>query len=140
VIVGLGIDLTDRRRIEGSVSRFGARFLNRVFTPGEQAMAERRKGDAGAYYGTYAKRFAAKEAAGKALGTGLGQGVGWLDIEVISGPNNRPELRFYRKAADHLAALIPAGWVAVSHLALTDEGDLAMAQVILSARPGSLTD
>jgi holo-[acyl-carrier protein] synthase len=140
VILGLGVDLTDRRRIEGSVRRFGARFLDRVFTPGEQAAAERRKDAAGAYYGTYAKRFAAKEAAGKALGTGLGQGISWLDIEVIAGSNNRPELLFHRKAAEHLAALVPVGWVAISHLALTDEGDLAMAQVIVSARPGHLTD
>lgn len=140
MILGIGIDLTDRRRIERSISRFGQRFIDRVFTFGEQALAERRKASAAAYFGTYAKRFAAKEAAGKALGTGLGQGVGWLDIEVVYGLNNRPELRLHGKAAEHLAALVPEGWWAKTHLALTDEGDMAMAQVILSAQPLVLTD
>jgi holo-[acyl-carrier protein] synthase len=136
VILGLGIDLTDRRRIEKSIQRFGTRFLKRIFTADEQALAERRRADPAVYYGTYAKRFAAKEAAAKALGTGLGQGVSWQDIEVRLTALGRPELVLHRRAAEHLVALLPGEcWEPMVHLALTDEGDLAMAQVILSAVP-----
>jgi holo-[acyl-carrier protein] synthase len=135
MILGLGIDLTDRRRIEASFQRFGQRFLDRIFTEAEQEIAQHRAANSAVYWGTYAKRFAAKEAAGKALGTGLGQGVGWRDIEVVRSPLGRPDLCLHGQAAVHLAALVPNGCAPAIHLALTDEGDLAMAQVIISAVP-----
>lgn len=134
MILGIGNDLTDIRRIESSITRFGDRFLNHVFTPAERAFAEQRK-EAKAYYGTYAKRFAAKEAAAKALGTGIAEGISLLDIEVCSHPSGQPFLRLHRKALETLHAMTPPKWEPRTALSLSDEWPLAQAYVIFSAVP-----
>jgi holo-[acyl-carrier protein] synthase len=131
VIIGLGSDICDIRRIERSIERFGERFLVRVFTPVEIAKAERRSGKMRA--GTYAKRFAAKEAMSKALGTGFRQGVFMSDLEVVNQPSGKPTMRLSGAAAKRLAALTPAGMRAQIDITLTDEYPYAYAQVIISA-------
>jgi holo-[acyl-carrier protein] synthase len=134
MIIGMGNDLVDVRRIERALKRFGSRFEQRVFCEAERALAARRKG-AGARMvaGTYAKRFAAKEACAKALGTGLKEGVSWQDIEVVNDDLGRPSLRLSGKALKRLEALTPPGRRAVMHLALTDLYPYAQAMVVLSA-------
>ncbi|MDE3060955.1 MAG: holo-ACP synthase [Pseudomonadota bacterium] len=132
MILGLGSDLTDIRRIEKSLERFGVRFENRIFTPAEQKKARSRPLAVAA---TYAKRFAAKEACAKALGTGLHRGVFWRDMEVINLPSGRPALHLSGGALKQLEALMPKGMKAVIHLSLSDEYPLAQAQVIISAEP-----
>lgn len=134
MILGIGNDITDIRRIESAITRLGDPFLARVFTENERAFAERRKGSK-AYYGTYAKRFAAKEAAAKALGTGIAQGVSLQDIETCSRSNGQPFLCLHRKAHDRLLAMTPAGWVPKMNLSLSDEWPFAQAYVIFSAIP-----
>ncbi len=129
-MLGLGIDLCSIERIERSIERFGQRFLNRVFTPHEQAKAERRVLTRAA---TYAKRFAAKEAASKALGTGFRRGVFFRDISVTNEASGRPTLALTGGAADRLAALTPAGHKAVIHLSLTDDHPWAQAIVLITA-------
>lgn len=131
MILGIGSDLADTRRIARSIDRFGARFLERVFTPVERAKAERRRLKAE----TYAKRFAAKEACAKALGTGLSHGVFWRDMGVVNLPTGQPTLELTGGAARRLAAMLPEGHEAVIHLTMTDEGPLVSAQVIISAVP-----
>ncbi|CUW40139.1 holo-[acyl-carrier-protein] synthase 1 [Magnetospirillum sp. XM-1] len=130
MIIGLGNDLVDIRRIEDSLERFGERFVAKVFTEEEKATAERRVGAARS--GAYAKRFAAKEALVKALGK---QGVGWRDIEVRNDGEGRPCLRLSGGAAALLARRIPEGMQARLHLTLTDEYPLAQAVVIIEAVP-----
>jgi holo-[acyl-carrier protein] synthase len=130
MIVGLGSDLCDIRRIQGSLDRFGERFTHRVFTDLERAKADRRKDRAG----TYAKRFAAKEACTKALGTGM-RGVAWKDMGVINLPSGKPTLALSGGAARALERLIPTGMKAVIHLTLTDDHPYAQAFVIIEARP-----
>jgi holo-[acyl-carrier protein] synthase len=130
VIVGLGIDLCDIRRVEKMLARYGDRFPRRCFTDIERAKADSRAARAA----TYAKRFAAKEACAKALGTGLGRGVSWRDMGVVNDPLGRPTLRLAGGAAARLAALIPPGCEAHVHLTMTDEYPLAQAQVIIEAR------
>ena len=131
MIIGLGSDICDIRRIEATLARYGARFTARVFTPGEQAKADRRAARAG----TYARRFAAKEACAKALGTGLRQGVYWRDMEVVNLPSGQPTLRLSNGAARRLAAITPVGLVARIDLTMTDEPPYAQAIVVISAVP-----
>ena len=133
MILGVGTDLIDIRRIERTLERFGERFVARVFTPAEQARAERRIDRAAAY----AKRYAAKEACAKALGTGFRQGVYWRDIGVVSRRSGRPTLELRHGAADRLAALTPAGMTARIDLSLTDEAPYGHAIVIISAEPAA---
>jgi holo-[acyl-carrier protein] synthase len=130
-IIGLGSDLIDIRRIEKSLSRFGQRFIQRVFTTEEQARSERKRHRAA----SYAKRFAAKEACAKALGTGFSQGVFLRDIGVINLSTGQPTLRLTGGAKARLDALTPAGMVADLHLTLTDEPPLAQAMVMIVATP-----
>ncbi|HRN89702.1 holo-ACP synthase [Hyphomicrobium sp.] len=131
MIIGIGNDLIDIRRIEATLLRFGDRFLDRIFTDVERTKSDRRRQRAA----SYAKRFAAKEACAKALGTGFGQGVYWRDMGVINLPSGRPTLALTGGAAEHLASLVPAGYVARIDLTLTDDYPLAEAVVIISAVP-----
>jgi holo-[acyl-carrier protein] synthase len=131
VILGLGNDLCDIRRIERTLARFGDRFVERVFTEAERAKAERRGGAGRA--ATYAKRFAAKEACAKALGTGFSGGVFLRDIGVVNLPSGQPTLQLTGAAAERLAALVPAGMRPAIALTMTDEHPLAEAVVIISA-------
>jgi len=131
VIIGIGSDITDIRRIEKSLTRFGERFIARVFTDTERARAERRPGPAA----TYAKRFAAKEACAKALGTGMRRGVFWRDMGVVNTRSGRPTLALTGGAAARLAEITPAGHAPVVHLTLSDEPPYAQALVIIEAAP-----
>ncbi len=133
MILGLGSDICDVRRIEAVIARHGERFLRRVFTPQERARAERRTEALRA--GTYAKRFAAKEAASKALGTGFRQGVFLQDLCVVNLPGGQPALRLSGGAAARLAAITPRGMAARIDLTMTDELPYAFALVIISAVP-----
>ncbi|MDB5365211.1 MAG: 4-phosphopantetheinyl transferase [Rhodospirillales bacterium] len=135
MIIGVGSDLCDIRRIAKTIERFGDRFLDRVFTPAERAKAERRAGAPGALAATYARRFAAKEACAKALGTGLRRGVFWRDMGVINLPSGQPTLNLTGGAAARLQAITPAGMTAAILLTLTDEPPIAEAMVIIEARP-----
>lgn len=130
MILGLGNDLIDIRRIEKTLDRFGERFILRVFTEHESRRAERRPMNRAA---TYAKRFAAKEACAKALGTGMRHGVAWRDMGVINLPTGRPTLRLRGGAARRLAMLTPSGFEPRIDLTLTDDYPLAEAVVIISA-------
>ena len=131
MILGVGNDLIDIRRIEKTLARFGERFITRVFTE-----VERRKSDGRAQRAaSYAKRFAAKEACAKALGTGLRHGVYWRDMEVINLPSGRPTLRLTGGAAKVLKELTPDGYEARIDLTLTDDFPLAAAIVIISGLP-----
>jgi holo-[acyl-carrier protein] synthase len=129
MIIGMGSDLCDIRRIQKSLDRFGDRFIQRVYTPIEQAKAERRRNKAD----TYAKRFAAKEACAKALGTGIHNGVYWRDMGVVNLPSGKPTLALTNGAADRLHALMPPGFTPVIHLSLTDEHPYAQAFVVIEA-------
>ncbi len=131
MILGIGNDLIDIRRIEKTLERFGERFLDRIFTPAERAKAERRTPASRA--ATYAKRYAAKEAAAKALGTGFSAGVFWRDIGVVNLASGQPTLALTGGAAARLAELVPPGMAAAVHLAITDEYPMAEATVIISA-------
>jgi holo-[acyl-carrier protein] synthase len=131
VILGLGSDICDIRRVAAAMERFGERFLQRVFTPVERARADRRSG--AAREGTYAKRFAAKEACAKALGTGFAQGVHMSDIGVVNRPGGQPMLQLTDGAATRLASLVPVGMRVRLDLTMTDEHPYAYAQVIISA-------
>lgn len=133
MILGLGNDLVDIRRIERTLERFGDRFLARVFTPAERERAER--GRPGTRAATYAKRFAAKEAAAKALGTGFANGVFLRDIGVVDLGGGRPGLALTGGAAALLAGLVPPGFTARLDLSMTDEYPLAEAVVAISAVP-----
>lgn len=129
MIVGLGSDLIDIRRIEKTLQRHGERFVKRVFTEVEQKKSDRRKERAA----SYAKRFAAKEACAKALGTGLSRGVFWRDMGVVNLPGGKPTMELTGGAADRLAAMMPAGHEGVIHLTITDDYPLAQAFVIIEA-------
>ena len=132
MIVGIGSDLCDIRRIEKTLDRFGARFTDRIFTDIERARSER-KADRAA---SYAKRFAAKEACAKALGTGLKRGVFWRDMGVANLRSGQPTMALTGGAAERLAELTPAGMKAVIHLSLTDDHPYAQAFVIIEAVSG----
>jgi holo-[acyl-carrier protein] synthase len=123
MIVGSGIDLVEIHRIQQSVDRYGARFLNKVFTAAEQAYCLRKRNAAE----SLAARFAAKEAGAKALGTGISRGVTWLEIEVVREPGGRPTLRFHGRAAE-MAGRLNAHRAALS---ITHTRDMAMASVVL---------
>jgi holo-[acyl-carrier protein] synthase len=135
LIIGLGSDLCDIRRIEKSLDRFGDRFSTRIFSAEERARAERRPHSRAA---TYAKRFAAKEACAKALGTGFRRGVFFSDLRVINLPSGQPTLALHGGALARLAAITPAGHVARIALSLTDEYPYAYANVIISAEPKAI--
>jgi len=135
MILGIGNDLIDIRRIEKTIARFGDRFIQRIYTETEQAKAERRKGAGQAYAATYAKRYAAKEAASKALGTGFRQGVYWRDLGVVNLPSGKPTVHMTGGASDRLAAMTPDGMEARVELTITDEYPIAEAMVIISAVP-----
>lgn len=129
MIIGIGSDIVDIRRIERTLARHGDRFLARVFTQEERARAGRRAQPAP----TYAKRFAAKEACAKALGTGMRAGVFWRDIGVVNLPSGRPTLKLSGGALRRLEGLTPLGHTVSIHLTLSDEFPLAQAFVIISA-------
>ena len=133
MIIGLGNDLCDIRRIEKSLERFGERFVQRVFTETEQKRSEGRATRAA----SYAKRFAAKEACAKALGTGLRAGVFWRDMGVINQKSGKPTLALTGGALARLQKITPAGMTAQIDLSITDEYPLAQAVVIISAVPAS---
>ncbi len=133
MILGLGSDICDIRRIERVLERFGPRFIARVFTETERARAERRPGQARS--GTYAKRFAAKEACAKALGTGFARGVFMTDLGVVNLPGGKPGFALTGGALERLRALTPPGMSAQVDLTMTDEYPYAYAQVIISAIP-----
>ena len=129
MILGIGSDLIDIRRIEQTIGRHGERFIGRIFTEVERAKAERRKNR----IDTYAKRFAAKEACAKALGTGLRAGVFWRDMGVVNLPSGRPTMRLTGGALERLKAITPAGYEARIDVTITDEYPIAQAFVMISA-------
>jgi len=129
MIIGIGSDICDARRIAKVIERHGDHFLDRVFTTTERAKADKRRNRAE----TYAKRFAAKEACSKALGTGLRAGVWWRDMGVVNLPSGRPTLELTGGAKRRLAAMVPPGYEARIDLTMTDEGPTAHALVIISA-------
>ena len=131
MIIGIGSDLIDIRRVEKTLERFGERFAKRCFTEIERAKSDRRKNRAA----SYAKRFAAKEACSKALGTGLSMGVAWREMGVVNLPSGKPTMQLTGGAAERLAALVPAGHKAFVHVTITDDFPLAQAFVIIEALP-----
>ena len=131
MILGIGSDLIDIRRIEKSLERHGERFVARIFTEVEKARAENRAGRVA----SYAKRFAAKEACSKALGSGISEGVFWRDMGVVNLPSGRPTMHLTGGAAEKLERLTPPDHRAVVHLTITDEFPMAQAFVIIEAVP-----
>src|SRR5438874_13576501 len=131
MIIGIGSDLCDARRIARAIERHGERFLARIYTDTERAKAERRANRVE----TYAKRFAAKEACAKALGTGLRAGVFWRDMGVVNLFSGRPTMILTGGALERLQAITPVGFDARIDLTITDEGALAQAMVVISAIP-----
>ncbi len=131
MIIGLGSDLIDIRRIEKTLDRFGDRFLDRIFTETERAKSDRRANRVE----SYAKRFAAKEACSKALGTGFRKGVFWRDMGVVNLPGGKPTMALTGGAARRLAEILPEGMEAQIDVTLTDEPPIAEAIVIISAVP-----
>ena len=130
MIVGIGNDIIDIRRIEKTLEKYGARFVERIYTDIEKQRSERRHQRAA----SYAKRFAAKEACAKALGTGIAQGVFWRDMGVVNLESGRPTMQLTGAAAAHLARLVPEGFVPVIHVTITDDYPTAQALVIISAQ------
>ena len=131
MIIGIGTDLCDIRRIEKTIERHGERFLDRVFTATERARAESRANRAA----TYAKRFAAKEACAKALGTGFRRGVFFRDMGVVNLRSGKPTLQLTGGARQRLESITPPGFTAQIDLALTDEWPMAQAFVVITAIP-----
>lgn len=131
MILGIGQDISDIRRVEKTLARFGERFTHRVFTETERRKSDGRRMRAA----SYAKRFAAKEACAKALGTGMNRGVFWRDIGVVNKPGGQPTLVLTGGAAQRLAAITPPGMKAHIHVSLTDEFPYAQALVIITALP-----
>ena len=136
MIIGIGSDLIDIRRVAKVIERHGERFLDRIFTEAERAKAERRAKNEKMVVATYAKRFAAKEACSKALGTGIRRGVWWRDMGVVNLPGGRPTLVLTGGALERLQAITPPGMAARIDVTLTDEPPLAQAFVIITAVPG----
>jgi holo-[acyl-carrier protein] synthase len=134
MILGIGSDITDVRRIEKVIGRHGERFLTRIFTEKERARAERKKKQVE----TYAKRFAAKEACAKALGTGMRGGVWWRDMGVVNLPSGRPTMHLTGGALARLQAMTPQGYEARIDLTISDQGPMAQALVVISALPKGL--
>jgi holo-[acyl-carrier protein] synthase len=131
MILGIGSDIVDIRRIEKTLARFGERFIQRVYTPVEQRRSENRAGRAA----SYAKRYAAKEACSKALGTGFRQGTFWRDMGVVNLASGRPTMELTGGAKSHLERLTPPGHTARIDVTITDEYPLAQAFVMISAVP-----
>ena len=131
MILGIGTDLANIERIQGTLDKFGERFVNRVFTDIEQAKAERRADTAG----TFAKRWAAKEACSKALGTGLRMGIAWKDMSVSNLDTGQPVMQVTGWAMDRLDKMTPPGHEAIIHVTLTDDHPWAQAFVVIEARP-----
>ncbi|RUW62454.1 holo-ACP synthase [Mesorhizobium sp. M7A.F.Ca.US.008.03.1.1] len=131
MIIGIGSDLIDIRRIEKSLERHGQRFIQRIYTEIEQARSENRRARAA----SYAKRFAAKEACAKALGTGLAQGVFWRDMGVVNLSSGAPTMALTGGAQARLDKILPKGHRAAIHLTITDDFPLAQAFVIIEALP-----
>jgi holo-[acyl-carrier protein] synthase len=129
MILGIGSDLIDIRRVERSIERFGERFLGRIFTDTERAKSDRRAQRSA----SYAKRFAAKEACAKALGTGLRKGVFWRDMGVVNLPGGKPGMKLTGGALARLRELTPAAHFAQIDLSITDDFPLAQAIVVISA-------
>jgi len=135
MIIGVGNDIIDIRRIDKSIERFGARFLDRIFTDIEKTKSDRRQARAA----SYAKRFAAKEACSKALGTGFRKGVFWRDMGVVNEPSGRPTMQLAGGALAQLESIVPAGYLPLIHLTITDDFPWAQAFVIISAEPAGNT-
>jgi len=131
VILGVGSDLTDIRRVAATLERFGERFTGRLFTPVERTRSERKVDRAA----SYAKRFAAKEACAKALGTGMRRGVFWKDMGVVNARSGQPTLALTGGAAARLEEMLPNGYKAAIHLSLTDAHPYAQAFVVIEALP-----
>lgn len=131
MILGIGNDIIDIRRIAKTLERFGDRFRDRVYTPVEVAKAEKRRRSTD----TYAKRFAAKEACSKALGTGFRKGVFWRDMGVVNMPSGKPTMQLTGGALKRLEEITPEGMEAQIDLTITDDGPMAQAIVIISANP-----
>jgi holo-[acyl-carrier protein] synthase len=129
MILGIGSDIIDIRRIEKTIEKHGQRFIDRIYTEVEKRKSEKRA----QRIPSYAKRFAAKEACSKALGTGLSNGVYWRDMGVVNLPSGKPTLTLTNGAAAQLARMVPAGKTAVVHLTMTDEYPYAQAYVIIEA-------
>lgn len=136
MIIGLGNDIVDIRRVERTIERYGDRFLSRIFTENERLKSETRARRAA----SYAKRFAAKEACAKALGTGFRKGVFWRDMGVVNLPSGRPTLQLTGGAARALQRLTPEGHDVRIDLSITDDFPTAQAIVIISAVKVSLRD
>src|ERR1700739_2464609 len=133
MILGIGSDMIDIRRIEQAIERFGDRFLERIFTDAERRKCDRRANRSA----SYARRFAAKEAAAKALGTGFRRGVFWRDLGVVNLPSGQPGMRWTAGALQRLEPMPPAGMAARLDVSLTDEPPLAQAVVIITALPAA---
>ncbi len=133
MIIGIGSDMIDIRRIEATIGRYGDRFLDRIFTPLERAKSDRRTARAA----SYAKRFAAKEACAKALGTGFSRGVFWRDLGVVNLASGQPTMQLTGGAAKRLRQLTPANHEAQIHVTITDDYPLAQAFVMISAVPSA---
>jgi holo-[acyl-carrier protein] synthase len=133
MIIGLGSDLIDIRRIERVIEQFGDRFLDRIFTQTERLKCDRRANRAA----SYARRFAAKEACSKALGTGFRRGIFWRDLGVVNLPSGQPTMRLTGGALRRLDEITPAGMTARLDITLTDEPPMAQAVVIITAVPRS---
>ncbi|EAV46216.1 holo-[acyl-carrier protein] synthase [Labrenzia sp. MBR-25] len=131
MILGIGSDLIDIRRIEKTLERFGERFTNRVFTEIERTKSDRRAERAA----SYAKRFAAKEACSKALGSGIRMGVAWREMGVVNLPSGKPTIALTGGAAERLQAMVPSGFRTTIDLTITDDYPLAQAFVVISAWP-----
>lgn len=131
MIIGIGVDLVDMRRIERLLTRFGQHFTEKIFTLNERAYGDNSPHPLRAY----ANRFAAKEAGAKALGTGFRDGIGWQDIEVSRSPSGAPALYFHHKAYEKFLSLVPPGHEGISHVSFSDEPPYSTAFVVLSAIP-----
>lgn len=129
MIIGIGVDLVDMRRIEHLRERYGKHFIHKIFTRAEQTYADESSNPIAAY----ANRFAAKEAAVKALGTGMAGGIGWQDIEVARAPSGAPSLSFHGKAFEKLSASLPPGYISHIHVSFSDETPYSTAFVVISA-------
>jgi holo-[acyl-carrier protein] synthase len=131
MILGIGNDIIDIRRIEKTIERFGDKFIQRIFTPVEQAKSDRRANRAA----SYAKRYAAKEACSKALGTGFRAGIFWKDMGVVNLPSGKPTMALTGGALERLKAITPPGMVPQIDISITDEEEMAYVIVIISANP-----
>jgi holo-[acyl-carrier protein] synthase len=135
MIIGIGLDVIDIRRVAKVIERHGDRFLDRIYTEAERAKADRRAKNEKMVVATYAKRFAAKEACSKALGTGIRRGVWWRDMGVINLPGGRPTMELTGGALARLQSMTPEGHEVRIDLSITDDWPMAQAFVIISAVP-----